>query len=336
MKTLAWTGAGILMCVVFFASERVIDVPRAYRMFRYPAETAMRIFGFAHFAVALYFLLSSRRMRSPRAVLGLASLVPVALALAAGFTWLGGIDNPLMLLAVYFYFFVHDFRDLAFFYKCSGDCRDPRPAERAGLFSALQVMLMTLLLPFVVPTYFEYLAMHGELPRDDPVLAVIFPASVPFLTKFAAYLAPVLVLNAGIFWHVAQRYPGGWRAIGREHGPLLAVFGGYGALVLSGLVLGHWSLHYAVLAHFVGWYLFALGKLRTAPPARRTYNPLRWMRRSPVGFAVLHLGVAAAAGGLMAVSAYGFAGKGVLASLTGETSFYCWTILHITLSFIPR
>jgi hypothetical protein len=170
------------------------------------------------------------------------------------------------------------------------------------------------------------------------VLNLFFPASAPFLIKFACYLLPAAAVNALFAWWMQRSYPGGWRAIWREHHPILMVFLWSTLIVLSTLLVGPWTFNFVVLAHFVGWYLYALRKLRTIPAAARAApaEPLRWMRTTPAGFNLLHLGLTVVVVALIAVSTYLFRGQGWLDMLVSGPSFYYWTVLHVSLSFYPR
>src|SRR5690606_27163805 len=92
------------------------------RMFFNPAEIAMRIFGLPHFIVGLCFMLSARRMRSASGWVWFLGLLAGGIAMGWVFHRYGAHRSPVMLIAFYFYFLVHGFRDEAFFYKSYGDC----------------------------------------------------------------------------------------------------------------------------------------------------------------------------------------------------------------------
>jgi hypothetical protein len=181
--------------------------------------------------------------------------------------------------------------------------------------------------------------MYGQkISPDDPVLNLVFPASVPFLIKFACYLVPVLACNAVLFLWLDRTYPGGWRAIWREHHPLLMVFLWSTGIVFATLFVGPWTFNFVVLAHFVGWYLFALRKLENVPTASRSTiaRPLAWARTTQSGFKTLHLGLAVTVAVLIALATYVFQNRSWLEVFVSGPSFYYWTVLHVSLSFYPR
>lgn len=308
------------------------------RMFFNPAEIAMRIFGLPHFIVGLFFMLTSRRMKTLSGWMWFVGLLALGVGFAYCFGQLGGHRNPVMLIAFYFYFLIHGFRDEAYFYRTSGDCPAGNSQHQTRVVLLLQAMLISLVFAFTMPTYLEFLNLKGQLPADDPVLNTFFPASLPFLARFAMYLIPIMGFNLAMFWLVARRTPGGWPAVWRQHHPILVVFLGSTGIVLATLFVGPWTFNYVVLAHFVGWYLFAIRKLRNAPPRTDASpaRPLLWVRTTVPGFQFLHLGLALVVTALIAVSVYGLHMQGPLEAIVGGPSFYYWTVIHVTLSFYPR
>ncbi len=342
LQTLVWTGLGMLVCAVAYCIEKYglrLKEQNIERMFGNPAEVAMRIFGLPHFIVGLYFMLSARRMRTLRGWLWFFGLLAMGVGFAAVFGRFGAHRNPVMLIAFYSYFLIHGFRDEAFFYRSYGDCPTGADKPHGRLVLVLQIMLITVVFAFLMPTYLLYVQIvKNQLPVDDPVLNMFFPASVPFLTKFACYLVPVLMLNGLLYLWMERMYPGGWRAIWHDHHPILMVFLWSTGIVLATLVVGPWTFNFVVLAHFVGWYLFALRKLETVPAAARApvSRPLSWMRTTQAGFKTLHLGLTAVVIVLIAVSTYVFGKNTWLDSVVGGPSFYYWTVLHVSLSFYPR
>lgn len=342
LQTVIWTALAMLACVVAYCIEKYgfrlkeLGLPR---MFFNPAEIAMRIFGLPHFMVGLFFMLTARRMRTVSGWAWFVGLLAVGIAFAWLFHRYGAHRSPVMLIIFYFYFLVHGFRDEAFFYRNYGDCPTDAGKPHKLVMFVLQLMLISLLLAFLMPTYLLVAPMYGQkIDPQDPVLNLVFPASVPFLIKFAWYLLPVLAINAGLYYWLERRYPGGWRAIWQDHHPILMVFLWSTVIVLATLLVGAWTFNFVVLAHFVGWYLFSLRKLETLPPSARATprQPLRWMRTTRAGFMTLHLGLAAVVAGLIAIATYKFGNTGTLEAIVGGPSFYYWTVLHVSLSFYPR
>lgn len=355
-KTLLWTFLAIAACGVGYLVEKyavfaplgwLADEHAAlYRMFKNPAELAMRLFGLPHFIIGLAFLLSSKRMRGTRSIAQLLGLT----ALGIGFCWLfyqfGSIPDPetgrwtgelnaTALLLFYFYFLIHGFRDEAFFYKTYGDM--PREAARTHerLTMLFQVLMMGLLVAFLVPATNLLGAVRPRY--ASPVIDQLFPANWPYLVRFLATLVPMVLVAALVLARIARQFPDGLRGLWRVHYPILTVFLVSTAIIVLPLATGPWVFNVVVLMHFVGWYLFGRHSLRQRPPQipPRRYS-WKWMRTTWQGFTFLHLGLAVVVVLIVAVSHYVFGKQSWLELVVGSKVFYYWTIMHVTLSFFPR
>ena len=340
-QTILWTLIGMLVCFVFYCIEKYgfqLKAKQLPRVFFNPAEIAMRIFGLPHFVVGLFFMLSARRMRTVKGWLWFFGLLAMGIGFATVFGQLGAHRNPVILIAFYFYFLIHGFRDESFFYQNNGDCPQEHPQANKRVFVGLQVMLLSLLFAFLMPTYLQYMKYKGKLPTDDVVLNLFFPASASFLIKFIAYLAPAVLISVVLWWVLNRGYPGGWSRIWQDHKPILTVFLLSTLIIFATLLVGPWTFNVVVLAHFVGWYFFALRKLENVPPEKRAKpsQPMAWMRTTQSGFKFMHLGLAAVFTVLILISVYVYQGQGILDTFVGGPSFYYWTVLHVSLSFYPR
>ena len=72
------------------------------------------------------------------------------------------------------------------------------------------------------------------------------------------------------------------------------------------------------------------------PPAPLTW---RWVRATPTGFRWLHLGLLAAVIVAAIVWAYGFRNDASLTAMDvvlSRDAFPYWTIMHVTVSWVPR
>ena len=70
---------------------------------------------------------------------------------------------------------------------------------------------------------------------------------MPFPVKLATIVLPVLVLDVMLLWTLLRAYPGGWRAVWRNHRPILLIALGYGGIIPATLVVGSGVFH--VIAH---------------------------------------------------------------------------------------
>ena len=101
------------------------------------------------------------------------------------------------------------------------------------------------------------------------------------------------------------------------------------------------NAHLIVLMHVVTWYVFAGSQYRQRSEvgASVTAGSWRWMRSTSRGFSALHIGVAAVIIAAAAVWAYQFrtdASHRILHLFLARGSFAYWTIVHVTLSWLPK
>ncbi len=345
LRTLAWTLAGVGVCLVLNGVEkyfeRYVAVPRgwiptetAHRMFKNPAEISMRLFGFPHFIVGVLFLLTSRRMKGAKSLTELAGLSVLGVGICWVFHRVGGDANPLAVLMFYFYFLVHGFRDEVFFYKSYGEM----PAEAAATHQRVMWVLQALLLGFMLALLLPLTVLYGEYKKNysHPALQAIFPASWPYTVRFLSTIVPMLIIGAIAMWRISRVFPDGLRGLWRVHRPILIVFITLASIIVLPMWAGGWTFQVAILLHFVGWYIFAMYRLRQFPPKQPPHGLWHWMRTTPRGFAVLHLGLAAVAVIVVGINVYHFGQTGWLNEIVGRQNFYYWTIIHVTLSFFPR
>lgn len=344
-QTLAWTFAAIGLCAICYAIEKYIvrDMlhwisDTRYRMFKNPAELPMRLFGLPHFAVALLFMLSSRRMRGVKSIawlIGLASIGSVFCWLFYTYGRNGPDINALALLIFYFYFLIHGFRDEAFFYKAHGDMPQDGGKTHGRIMIVLQMLMLGLLASLALPAY----VLLGEFKPEfrHPMLHTMFPADWNYGLRFASTFLPMVAVALLVMRRIARVFPDGLRGLWRTHRPILVVFLISTGIILVALGTGPWTFNAVVLMHFVAWYLFGRSMMeRRAPAEPPPAATWRWMRTTKIGFTWLHLALAVVTIIFVAVSTYAYGKEGVLETIFGSKSFYYWTIMHVTLSFFPR
>ncbi|HEY6066470.1 MAG TPA: hypothetical protein VIY96_09955, partial [Thermoanaerobaculia bacterium] len=107
----------------------------------------------------------------------------------------------------------------------------------------------------------------------------------------------------------------------------------------AGLTVGR--AHSIVILHVAAWYVFSLRMLRrpgqAVPPPRRLN--WAWMRSTPAGFNLLHVGSAAllvVAGLVWAFGLRNDPGALPFRLLLDRDNFAYWTIIHVTVSLAPR
>ena len=305
------------------------------RIVRDPAGTAMGCLGIAHFLIAFVFTASSRRMKSGRAWGRYALLAAAGTLLCLGYARLG-LAAPFAAELLFFaYFFVHESRDEVFFYFVNGD--GPAAARGTPTEAAL-VRVPLILAGAIVAVLTLAIDMFGEGTSWIREEVEALPEAVRW--SLGAGPSVVVLVAALVFvrrWRRAGL--GSLRAFVRAHAPILRVFAASFTILAVGFALG-WRAHTIVLLHVAAWFVFSVRQLQKRPvkprPAPGTWS---WLRATPIGFTVLHAGLAAVLLAAAAVWAYAFRHDPRLLAFRlflDQKSFAYWTIVHVSVSFMPR
>ncbi|MEE8169026.1 MAG: hypothetical protein V3T70_00630, partial [Phycisphaerae bacterium] len=124
-------------------------------------------------------------------------------------------------------------------------------------------------------------------------------------------------------------------AVVRTHAPLFRLFGG--VVFVLGMAMVVAGRPYAlILLHVSVWYVFSCYMFSKRAPAKPLKGLWSWMRTTGAGFRVLHIGMALLLIAVGLVWTYAFGAGGWLWYLLSPESFLYWTIMHITVSFVPR
>jgi len=305
------------------------------RLVYQPSETVMRLFGVSHVLIATLYLLTSRRMRSLRSSLVLASTTALGVAVCFSFAGLGGISPRLASTAFFLYFIVHDFRDQVYFYFEHHDA--PEQLNRDVVPRLLFWMPLC-----VVLTAFSLVALATA--AGVPGTAEFHGMLASFPAGVSGGLGVLLLATAASLLRLQSL----WRRSGegalsghlRRHRPIYTVFAGSLLLVLVGGFLTRHN-HVIVILHVTAWYVFFLRRLRRNPPPSPPPRRLswQWLRTTPAGFNVLHLGTLLVLVTAAAVWVYGFRSDPDLIPLwvtLDVKNFQYWTLMHVTMSFYSR
>jgi hypothetical protein len=329
-------GSGLVFGGVLALEKAGGLVEKRSRLVWDASETSMRFLALSHFLVALVFTTTSKRMKRPSSwgiFLGLASLGAL---LCVGFSRIGGIGAPLAAVLFYAYFLVHEFRDQVGFYRANGDApagEDPKAMLRDLLvFPALAFAVIGAV--FVFAGAFEiggarrYVSAFGDVPaylrQAIGVVAVLAALALVVATKR----------------RYDRRFEGGVASFLATHRPILFVFAGIVAVLFLGIPLTG-RVYPIVTLHVTAWYVFYVHMLRSRPRAAPGAKPFTWtwMRSTNAGFNFVHLGIAAlviAAGAYWAYATGNDSSNTPLRLLLSKDGFPYWTIMHVTVSFLPR
>ncbi|HKI32417.1 MAG TPA: hypothetical protein VKA46_11150 [Gemmataceae bacterium] len=300
--------ATLLGCAIYLAEKHAY--PQDSRFAKNPIEIMVRCLGLAHFLVGWLFLLTSSRLRSPPALGRLLLGTLAGIALCALFACLGSLRNPFLYLLFYGSFLFHEVRDEAVIYRNHEDARSP---ELLGSFSLATALLFVTLLSAGYAFFLTCFSRGGPSPVG--------------LWAVAGALAVAAAWSMHRFLRLTR---GELARFLTEHRPLVVVYLALlGILVLSA-PLG--SIGVIVLVHVASWLLFVRSRLqdRPAPSPRHLWA---WLRSTPTGFLVLHLGLALVLFVLMALRVHVWRRGGFLSESLAAGSFCYWALMHICTSF---
>jgi hypothetical protein len=306
--------------------EALTSAPQHAQLIWSPVETLTRFLAIAHTIVATLFLLSSRRVRTPAGLRWITGLAALGVLLCLGFSAMGGLGAALGVVAFFAYFLAHEVRDELFFYRITGDAPRTRRDRAPWRWVALLVagIMVTFAVAFLAGARARRLGVVGPLPLPQMLIA---------LTMLGVGAAVGLAAVRRLI-----RDAGGWRRALAADRPLIVVLGGLYLVLMGGFVVtGRGYMFVAV--HVTVWFVFALRRMEAPaglPPRPFTWP---WLRATRPGFITLHGGVMAAVVVAAACWAFGFANASepaLFGMILSRESFPYWTIMHVTLSWLPR
>jgi hypothetical protein len=256
----------------------------------------------------------------------------LAVGATLSFVSLGGRDSALAMGLFIVYFLFHDLRDEVWFYGANGDAA-PAEARRAGrwlIAFVLAILLATVALGVATGMARKATRVLGMADWTTAVRAGVAGTVVVLAAACARFAA-------GAF---ARGDPHGQRGAIATHRPLVVAVVGLYAVFLASIALS--GRFYAIVGmHVVLWYVFTVRRLSKAQKPRVAPAPgtWTWMRTTVLGFNALHIGLFAALTGVAAAWAFAYRNDPshvLLGALTSRHAFPLWTIVHVTLSWLPR
>lgn len=309
-------------CLIYLVENYALRLERQF--VESPVEVAMRALAMAHFTIAWLFLFTSPRLRNRQALcrLGVTTLLGAGLCLL--FAHYGATRNPLLVMFFYGYFLVHEVRDEALIYQAYGDAPAAGP-DNASLLKALSLATTTVMMTALTLSYLAYITLVEKMTPLDQLPPGVVPAIVALLLLASGYTVYRCL-------QTAYRVHGSLQAFAFAYQPLLMVYAAILAILLLGSTLGSTGFNLIILLHVVAWLVFVpyqLGK-RSGP---RACNPWAWLRSTPLGFWVLHVGLALLFLALMGVRVHLWERVGFVSELLASGNFTYWGLMHISMSF---
>jgi hypothetical protein len=294
-----------------------------HRFVENPTDTMTRAIGLAHFSIGWLFLFTSPRLRN-RAAMGRLTFWTL---FGAAFCWVfanyGADKNPLLMMAFYSFFFIHEVCDEAYLFSRSREL--PDDAARADRFLtplcwSVSLVLMVLLALILVVR--NRLSGHVPMLHDAP--AVLLFGACAILAVLAAGAVAVTVRRARMLYGSAREATGLYR-------PLLAVYAGISSILLVGSLFGSIGANLVILVHGCTWLVCTYRQLgeRNA----QAVGLWSWVRQTPTGFLTLHLAAMAGALLLFGLRTHYWDRTGLVCDLVSKTWFPYWSIMHIATAF---
>lgn len=328
-----WTAAAlaaglILGFEVVGWGERFFGGGAGGRLVGNAAEASTRYFTIPHVVIGFLFMVTSTRNRTATKRIWLLGLLAAGVGLCFCYEQILGAGGKLLATAsLYLYFLLHELRDELHFYQLLGDA--PPRQDKSALRQFGRVHIALLLMGTI-----GILWVSGTM-RTPPFLAP------PGVTATGMIWVGVLLgvcwtaMLVGSYWQLARRTG---RTIPQaiwDNRRLIRLFGAVFAITIVGAVLTG-RLYPIVLLHVAVWYVFTCRALKKRPPVAATPGTWSWMRGTLTGFRTLHIGLAVV---LIAVGALAIYGRGPADGvwwLIAPEALPYWTIMHISVSFVPR
>lgn len=336
LKALIGTALIVAVFSVAYWYERSVlnRHPADIRFIREASEAAMRYITIPHIIIGFLFMWTSPKNRTREKRLWVFGLLLVGAALCTVYGFGGGKANVVLYAGVYLYFLVHEMRDEAMFYTVLGEA--PPITDRAAYQNMVR-SLVGLTVFFLAAFIWSLVPLGVYQSRGN--IGALMAGALPWAVKLPLSLAPMALAIAGYrlaLRHYSARlgFPS-VAALIRTHAPLFKVIAGVVGVLVAALVITRrpYSL---ILFHVVAWYIFALHQLKRYPPKTPPTGLWLWMRTTVAGFRTLHIGMVLVLMAIGLVWTIALGQTHYLTWLLAPESFLYWTIMHITVSFVPR
>ncbi|MBM3995743.1 MAG: hypothetical protein FJ303_16570 [Planctomycetes bacterium] len=308
-------------CAIYAVETLILGCE--HRFVENPADTMTRAIGLAHFSIGWLFLFTSPRLRNSASLARLAFWTLFGI----GFCWIfatnGADKNPLLMMAFYSFFFIHEVCDEAWLYQQSGEsCDEPARAEQflPSLCWTMSLGLMATLAGFQI--------VRGHLWGRSQLLQ---SSSTVWLLSAWALLTILAVIALCYMLRQIHTLYGSVNEMIAHYRPLLAVYAGISTILLVGSMFGSVGANLVILVHGLTWLVCTHRNLSERnDPIEGWWS---WLRKSPTGFLTLHVVVIGLALVLFALRTHLWERTGFVCDLVSKTWFPYWSIMHIAMAF---
>ncbi len=329
-----WSAAGLVAALIlgfeaiaWIESYFVGDASGA-RLVENAAETSTRFFTIPHVIIGFLFMATSTRNQTSRKRAWIIGLLLVGVVLCLAYSELLSSGGKMLGAAfLYSYFLVHELRDELNFYRTLDAAKRPEDDRAFRRFGREQIALLVTGVVFIL---WVVGTMRTPAILTPPGLSVMGQMGIIALFGIGWFAA-----MAASYRRFAARRGTSVRQTAHDHRQLVRLYAAVFLLTLLGAVATD-RLYPIILLHVAVWYVVTCRMLKQRPPATERIGTWAWMRGTLPGFQFLHIGLAAACLMLGAFCVYTSGPLEHIWWLISPEAFPFWTIIHISVSFVPR
>jgi hypothetical protein len=309
-------------CAIYLIETFLLRCER--RFVENPIDVMTRAIGLAHFSIGWLFLFTSPNLRNRAAIGRLTFWTCFGIAFCVVFAWGGADRNPLLLMAFYSFFFIHEAHDEAHLFRHSGEL----PADDRVAAERFQQALA-----WCVAFTFMMLLAGVQILRGHFLGRSAMLAELPTEWLMAGWLLVSILACGSIFLtlHLARSTYGSVREAFALYQPLLAVYGALVAIMVLGSLLGSVGANLVILVHGMTWLVCTVKRLQERKA--EVTGLWSWVRGSPAGFLTLHVVMIALALLLFGLRTHAWDRTGFVCNLVSKGWFPYWAIMHIAMAF---
>ncbi len=328
-----WSAALLVLVLILgFEAIRWAEIsfvaPAGKGVVENAAEASTRFFTIPHVIIGFLFMITSTRNQTVHKRLWIVGLLGVGAVLSCAYG--GMLSNGGKLLGaafLYSYFLVHELRDEMNFYRLLDGSPQLADDKNFKHFGRQQIALLVGGVVFI-------LWVSGTM-RTPSVLALpgVSFAGMAGIVVMGAIVG-ILAMAASYRSYAARRGTSILQVI-RDHRQLIRLYVAIFVLTIVGAILTD-RLYPIILMHVSVWYVVTCRMLKQKSATGTTVGTWPWMRGTLNGFRTLHIGLAMVCMLLGALAVYAAGPLDHVWWFISPEAFPYWTIMHISVSFVPR
>lgn len=329
-----WTAAALVVMLILgfealgWAEQLFVATPMSESLVENAAETSTRVFTIPHVIIGFLFMVSSTRNRSTRKRMWIAGLLGVGSVLCLVYGGLFNAGGKLLGGAfLYSYFLIHELRDEMNFYRLLDGSPELAEDQNFRRFGRQQITLLVIGVLFIL-----WFSGTMRTPSMLKLPGVPFAGMVGIMATFSLAWMAAMLISYGQY---AKRRGTSILEVIRDHRQLIRLFTTVFLLTIVGAILTD-RLYPIILLHVAVWYVVTCRAMKQRPGEPARVGTWAWMRGTLTGFRTLHIGLAGVCLLIGAVAVYSTGPVDQVWWLISPEAFPYWTIMHISVSFVPR